>query len=376
MSNNYGNYGGNNYPPQDGQGQGGYGQPQGQGGYGQPQGGYGQPTGGYGQPQGQGGYGQPQPGGYNQPSGGYNQPQGVYGQPQGQPNYGQPGNSQPTQVQQYGYGSGGPVPPAKPPRSNTPLILVGVGILALVIVGVVAFLVLGNKGSNPTTTGTPQAAVSATAGTGTTAAVNNPAATTPAVSTTVAALPTATSAPQQTTAGNNLPTVGASTTAAAATTKAAVPTTKAPVPTTKAASVPTTKAGGTTTGSGLPTYPSSKEIQLPASVETQFAAGLASLPNSEIKAYESADDPDTIKEFFATELPKDGWLDATSAAAGSISNSDDLDKITSAGGWYEVFVNTSTSQVAVLMLLPGSEVGPELGTSSDNNVLLVITANP
>jgi hypothetical protein len=191
----------------------------------------------------------------------------------------------------------------------------------------------------------------------------------------VAALPTATSAPQQTTAGNNLPTVGASTTAAA-TTKAAVPTTKAPVPTTQAA-VPTTKAGGTTTtGSGLPTYPGSNEIQLPASVETQFAAGLASLPNSEIKAYESADDPDTIKEFFSNELPKDGWLDATSAAAGSISNSDDLDKITSAGGWYEVFVNTSTSQVAVLMLLPGSEVGSALGTSSDNNVLLVITANP
>jgi len=374
MSNNYGNY-----PPQGGgqpqggqpQGSGGYGQPTGQGGYGQPQtpqGGYGQPTGGYGQPQApQGGYGQPQ-GGYGQPPA----PQGGYGQP----NYGQPGNYQPTQVQQYGYGSGGPVPPAKPPRSNTPLILVGVGILALIAVGVVAFLVLGNKGSNPTPT--TQAVVSATAGTGTVAVTTPAAGTTKAATTTVAALATATSAPQ-TTAANNLPTVGSSpTTAAAATTKAAIPTTKAAVPTTKAATVPTTKAGGTTTGqAGVPVYPGSKTITLPANVQSQFAAGLDSLPNSKLVAYSSTDDPDTIKEYFGTEFPKDGWIDATSAAAGSLtSGTQDLDTITNAGGWYQVYVNTSTSNVAVLILLPGKVAGPELGTSTDDNVLLVITATP
>ena len=79
---------------QDGQSQGGYGQP-----YGQPypaQGGYGQPQGGYGQP-----YGQQYP-----PQGGYGQPQGGYGQPQG---YGQQyGNPPPAYNQQGGYGASAP----------------------------------------------------------------------------------------------------------------------------------------------------------------------------------------------------------------------------------------------------------------------------
>jgi hypothetical protein len=109
-----GGFGGGGYgggaPP--GGGQGGWGPPGGSP-PGQPPGGYGPPGGGYGGPPGGGGYGQP-PGGYGQPPGA---PQGW---PQ-QPGYGPPG--QPA-----------PVPPTGAKKSS-PLVWVGVGCGALLLVG-------------------------------------------------------------------------------------------------------------------------------------------------------------------------------------------------------------------------------------------------
>ena len=374
MSNNYGS----NYPPaggsNQGQDQGGYPpqQPQ-QPSYGQQGGGYGQPTGqqgGYQPTGGQGGYPPQQPG--------YGQPQGYPPQP---PAYAQPGYTQP-QPQYGGYG-GGQIPPAKPPRSNTPLILVGVGILALVVVGLVAFLVLGNKGSN--TTATPLASVSVTAGsnsgTGTAAAGGTTAATTVGQSTSVAALATATSAPQAT-AGNNLPTVGSSTTAAAATTRVAGTT--AAAATTRAVStvVAPTKAGATpaagttaaTVSVATPVYPGATLVKLPANLQSQFMSSFSAGggKNSTIKTYQINADADTIKEFYAQEFPKAGWIDATEAAGGALSGNSELSVIEGAGGWYQVYAKPPN--VAVLLLLPGAVAGPELGTSGDGNILLVITA--
>ncbi|MGH3746535.1 MAG: hypothetical protein ACRDT8_03960 [Micromonosporaceae bacterium] len=128
---------------------GGY-DPYGQGGgYGAP---YGQPSGppaGYGQPSGPpAGYGQPSgpPAGYGQPSGPpagydpYGQQPGGYGQPAG--GYGGPGYGQPGGMLPMGF------PPAAPKKSSTGLILgiVG-GVVALALLGVVAFIFLGGSGS-------------------------------------------------------------------------------------------------------------------------------------------------------------------------------------------------------------------------------------
>ena len=136
------------YPNQPGQGQPGQGQPgQGQPGYGGP--GYGQP--GYGQP-GYGGPGQGQPG-YGGP--GYGQPgqpgpgQGGPGQGgQGQPPYGQPG------------GPGGQ--PPKTSSARKPLLIIGAAVLALIIIGVSAALLVhrsrtaGSPAADPTSTEAPK----------------------------------------------------------------------------------------------------------------------------------------------------------------------------------------------------------------------------
>ena len=328
MSNNYGNYGGG-YPPPPGdpnQGQGGYPPPASGGGYG----GYPPPAGGTG-PYGQPGYPPQQPG-YQPQQPGYPQP-GGYPQPQ------------------YGGYPGGPSP-TPPKKSNaTPLILGGVGLLAVIVVVVVAVLVLGgNKNS------TPEAAVSPTAGANLPAASPSAAATT-AASTTVASLATATPVKAATT-------VAASTTAAA-TTRAA--TTAAA--TTRAATAAAATTSGTSTTGTLPLYPGAKSVQLPASVTSSFAGSVGSTAkNPKVSAYVVPGDSDTIKTFYQTELVKAGWSDYSSAFGSQ------LDQISQLGGWAIGY--TKVPNIVVVMLLPGSlATGLSVDAGPDDQLLLVFTAN-
>lgn len=144
-----GGYGASSTPASDyGQSAGSYGQPQ----YGQSQSDYGQAAGSYGQQAqsyGQSQYGQSQPD-YGQAPPGYGQSQPDYGQ--AQPGYGQQagyGQQQPpaynyAQPQAYGQQ---PAATAKKGGNLVP-ILIGVGVLAVILIGVlVFFLVSGGGGS-------------------------------------------------------------------------------------------------------------------------------------------------------------------------------------------------------------------------------------
>ena len=155
------------WPQQPGQ-QGPGGPPQGQPPYGQPP--YGQPQGQpygqrpgqppYGQPQGQPPYGPPQPG-FTSPNYGGQQPPTSYPTPPTYPNQpGGPGGYPPQPGQPGAGGPGGSVPPAKR-GSGRIFLVVGAIVLALIIIGVGAAILLNrttetaNDPTDPTGTGGP-----------------------------------------------------------------------------------------------------------------------------------------------------------------------------------------------------------------------------
>ncbi len=336
MSNDYGNYGGNGYPPQPG---------------GSNQGGYGPPN--Y-PPQPQPGYGQP---GYPpQPQAGYPAPQPGY-PPQSQPGYGQP-PTYPQYQPQYGGYQGSP-PPTPPKKSNvTPWILGGVGLLAVLAVVIIGVVVLGNNNKSTTTqiSATPSAVANLSSSSPT--AASTTAASTTAASTTVVATVVRTA------------TTAASTTAAATTARA----TTAAAATTARATTAAIGTSGTTSTVKMPLYPGAKSVEVPAAIKTQLSASLGNARSVTSSAYLVSGKADAVKTFYETEMVKAGWKDYTSAMAGSGQMNSQLATFEQMGGWLLGY--TKTPDIAVLMLLPG-DLGAAFGITAapGDQILLVFNGS-
>jgi hypothetical protein len=297
--------------------------PQGPGGnYGNypPQGGgYGQPT-----DPGQGSYPPPaggyqQPGGYPPPAGGYQQP-GGYPPPAG--GYQQPGGY-PPQQQGYGQVGYGQTPPP-PKKSNTGLII-GIVVGLIVIIGAIVGIVLVVNGGNKS----DSAQVSAAA--------------------------TATSASQTITGGAKATAIG-TVTAGAKTTAAG------------------TSSSGTGVLAGIPAYPGLTTVTLPDAVKSQFASSIGNVPNGTVDAFSSTDDTSTIKSFYQSEFPKQGWNDLTSTAMGQ-ADSSTLSQLETLGAF--IIIYQKGANAVGIVGFPGSiaSAAGVTGINAKDSLILIISGS-
>lgn len=204
------------------------------------------------------------------------------------------------------------------------------------------------------TTSAAVTTAAATSAAATTAAATSAAATTPAATTTAV-----TTAASDTTAAA---TTASDTSAASGTTAAA----------TTAASGTTTTAAAATGTSEIPVYNGATLITLPEAIQTQLVSNFGSaVKNAKLEAYKVADDDSKIKDFFTTNLPKDGWLDITSQLPASATSAFSSAGLTAVGPFVKA------PQVAFILLGKGSSTlfSSLPGVSATDSVYLVFAGN-
>ncbi|MEI7555041.1 hypothetical protein [Candidatus Chlorohelix sp.] len=275
-------------------------------------------------PQGPGGnYGNypPQGGGYGQPTdpgqGSYPPPAGGYQQPGGYP---PPAGGYPQQ-QGYGQGGYGQTPPP-PKKGNTGLIIaIVVGLIVIIgaIVGIVLVVTSGNKGDS----------TQASASTATSSSQATPGAKSTAIGTVTA---------------------GSKTTAAG------------------------TTSSGNSSVSNIPAYPGLTTVTLPDAVKSQFADSIGNVPNGTVDAFSSADDTATIKSFYQSEFPKQGWNDLTNTAMGQ-ADSGTLSQLETLGAF--IIIYQKGANAVGIVGFPGSIASATgiTGINAKDSLILIISGS-